>query len=145
MAKDRTGEEHNQERGRRKRRRAQRTGQRAEARAALALRLKGYRILARSWRTAAIQAGEIDIIAKRGKVIAFVEVKSRSRIEQAIEAISAAQQARIVAAAGAFMQGSWGRGAHSSTYQWRFDAILVVPGRWPVHIRDAWRPHSSGR
>lgn len=71
-------------------------GNRAEATAAWLLRLKGYRILARRFRAG---AGEIDLIAARGDVIAFVEVKARRRMDDAVIAITPDKQRRIASAA----------------------------------------------
>ncbi|MCZ6763390.1 MAG: YraN family protein [Alphaproteobacteria bacterium] len=119
--------------GAQNRRAAERRGRRAETLAAWVLRLKGYRILARGWRTRA--TGEIDIVARRGRLVAFVEVKARARVGAAAHALSPAPQARIARTAEAFMQ----RHPRLGGCSWRFDAILVRPGRWPNHIRDAWR------
>jgi putative endonuclease len=114
------------------RRRAQARGRRAEALAALYLRCKGYRILARSFRT---PVGEIDIIASRGRTLAMVEVKYRPAREAAAFAITGTQKRRIERAAGAFLAAHpWLSGHHV-----RFDALLLSPGRWPDHVTDAWR------
>ena len=112
-----------------------RRGRRGEWLAAWWLRLKGYRILARDLRT---PVGEIDIVARRGRVLALVEVKLRPRAAAALEAISARQQARIVRAAGAYLQ----RHRKLSDLDMRFDTVVIVPGRWPRHIPDAWRPEA---
>jgi len=101
--------------------------------AELWLRLKGYAILARRYRT---RWGEIDLIGRRGRVVVFAEVKARAAIETAAEAITPAQQRRIVAAARGFLAG------HPALAECdiRFDAILVEKWRAPHHIVDAWRP-----
>ncbi|HMM14079.1 MAG TPA: YraN family protein [Parvibaculum sp.] len=112
---------------------AHEAGLRAEALAALVLRLKGYRILARRIRT---RAGEIDLIARRGRTIAFVEVKARAGLDGAAEALLARQRARLVRAAELFVAG---RPALSGL-DMRFDMVLVAPRRWPRHLADAWRP-----
>jgi putative endonuclease len=114
------------------RRRALRRGARAEAAAALWLRLKGYGIVARRF---ACRTGEIDLIARRGDVLAFVEVKSRDDAAEAAAAITAGKRARIVSAARSWLA------AHPDDARCacRFDAILVRPWRPPVHIEDAWR------
>ncbi|HEU0118582.1 MAG TPA: YraN family protein [Alphaproteobacteria bacterium] len=110
-----------------------RTGLMAEAFCRTALRLKGYRILASRYKS---PLGEIDIIAARGKIVALVEVKARSTERAAIEAISPRQRERLERAANDFLA----RQPRFNTHNLRFDVMLVAPRRWPVHIRDAWRP-----
>ena len=114
------------------RRRAWRHGRWAETLAAGVLLLTGWRILARDWRS---PAGEIDIIARRRHTIAFIEVKTREDIAAAGEAIGARQQQRIRRAAGLYLA----RHPALAALDARFDAILVLPWRWPVLVRDAWR------
>ena len=80
--------------------------------------------------------GEIDIIARRGGLVVFAEVKARKDRAAAAEAITPSQTARIVRAAGAFLQAH----PHFSNFDQRFDVILVCPWRLPVHLVDAWRP-----
>ena len=122
-----------QEAGARARRRAaERRGGRAETMASWWLRLRGYRILARGFRA---PVGEIDLIAKRGRVLAMVEVKARPTLDQARQAISPRQRDRIARAALAFLQ----QHPVLRRLSLRYDALLLVPGRWPRHIRDAWR------
>jgi putative endonuclease len=113
--------------------RAVRSGRWAETIASWLLRAKGYRILARSWRC---PAGEIDIIARRGRALVAVEVKRRASGQAAADAIQARQRRRIARAAEAFAA----RSPENAALNIRFDAVLVVPGRWPRHIMDAWRP-----
>jgi putative endonuclease len=115
----------------RKRRSAYLWGLRAETLAVIALRLKGWRILARRYKTG---SGEIDIIARRGDTIAFVEVKARATREAALAAITVQGQRRIAAAARVWQAGR--EDADAATL--RFDAVLVVPRRWPIHIADAF-------
>lgn len=115
-----------------RRRRAWRQGRFAETVAALLLRLAGWRILARNWRS---PVGEIDIIARRRRAIAFIEVKTRDDLATAGEAITMRQRERIQRAAGLYLA----RQPALATLDARFDAILVLPWRWPIHIRDAWR------
>lgn len=117
--------------GREDRRRRERRGRRAEAVAAVLLRLKGYRILATRVRT---PAGEIDIVARRGGVVAFVEVKARGTADAAAEAIGRRQRRRIARAAAHFIA------AHPvyAAETLRFDAILVAPWRPPRHLISAW-------
>ena len=116
------------------RRRAQvRSGRLAETLAVWWLRGKGYRILARDWRS---PVGEIDILARRGRLLVAVEVKRRSGAREAAEAVQRQQQRRIVRAAEAFLA----RLDPGAGLSLRFDVVLIVPGRWPRHIVDAWRP-----
>lgn len=109
-----------------------RTGLRGESLAAWWLRLRGYRILARNWRH---PAGEIDILARRGRLLVAVEVKWRGEQDRAAEAIQAAQRRRIAQAAAVFLA----RQPDAAALSLRFDAVLLAPGRLPRHIRDAWR------
>lgn len=111
-------------------------GRWAERLASFWLFLQGYRILERSYRTA---AGEIDLIARRGKLLVFVEVKARSSLDVAQAAIAPRQKQRIQRAAAIFLQ----RHARLSACDCRFDAILIAPKRPPRHIRDAWRESSD--
>ena len=110
---------------------ADRRGHRAETMAAWWLRLHGYRIVARRVRT---RVGEIDLIARRGKVLAFVEVKARDRLDNALAALHPAAMTRIAAAANALTE-RYGRGCTT----FRIDAVIVVRGQWPRHYRDVWR------
>lgn len=116
----------------RTRREANRRGQGAETLAGLLLRVKGYRILARSYR---VPAGEIDIIAGRGNVISFIEVKARNSLSDALDAVSPTQRRRIARAAEHYLSqhpDMLGRDI-------RFDVIAVLPGKWPKHVIDAWQ------
>lgn len=115
------------------RRAAYKRGRGAESRAALLLRAKGYRIVARGYRC---PAGEIDIIARRGTVLVAVEVKARTTLAAAAEAIDQRQRSRIVRALSNFLA----RKSDYARYDIRFDAILISPWRRPRHIVDAWRP-----
>ncbi len=117
------------------RRRAERRGRRAETLCVLALRLKGYRILGRRVRT---PAGEIDILARRGRILAVIEVKARTSERAAREAVSPAQRRRLQRAGEAILAGERRRGNDGLSL--RFDVMTVIPGRWPRQICDAWRP-----
>jgi len=97
------------------------------------LRLKGYRILARDWRSA---VGEVDIVAKRGRMLAMVEVKARPSLAEAAGDVRPRQRQRIARAAEAFRQ----RRPALAGCTIRFDAVLVAPWRRPRHVIDAWRP-----
>lgn len=116
-----------------KRRRAEVRGRRAELAASLWLATKGYRILFRRYRTA---LGEIDLVARRGRVLAFVEVKQRAHKEAALIAVGPRQQQRLVRAAAAFRA----RHRKLAELQPRFDLIVITPGRWPEHLRGVWQP-----
>lgn len=115
------------------RRAAEARGRRGELLAAWWLRLKGYRILVRGYRA---PVGEIDLVARRGAVLAMVEVKRRARAADALEAIGPRQQHRIARAAEHFLQ----RHRALAGLDLRFDSLLIVPGRLPRHLPDAWRP-----
>ncbi|MEX2631841.1 MAG: YraN family protein [Tistlia sp.] len=116
-----------------RRRAAYGRGRGAERWAALWLRLKGYRILARGFRVA---QGEIDLIARRGRLVIFVEVKRRDAPAAAAEAIGGRQRRRIERAAEAFLQ----RHPGLAGCRLRFDAVLLSRRRLPRHLADAWRP-----
>ena len=97
------------------------------------LRLKGYRILERRFRS---PFGEIDIVAKRFSQLVFVEVKARPSLESALEAISGRQQKRIEQTAQFYI--SHIRGINFQTT--RFDVMVVSNWWWPRHLVAAWYP-----
>jgi putative endonuclease len=107
------------------------TGLSAESRAAALLMAKGYRILAKRFRT---PHGEIDLVARKRNLIAFVEVKARASLDDAAYAVTPRQQARIVAAASAWLM------AHPehAEFELRFDAMLIAPRRLPRHLLAAF-------
>jgi putative endonuclease len=107
------------------------TGLSAETQAAALLIAKGYRILARRFRTA---HGEIDIVARRRNLLAFVEVKARANLDDAAYAVTPRQQARIIAAA----QGWLVAHPEYGEYDLRFDAVLIAPRRLPRHLLAAF-------
>lgn len=112
---------------------ADRLGRWAEWRCVWRLRLFGYRVLARRLRT---PVGEIDIVARRGALLAFVEVKARASARDAAFALTEPQWRRIARAAEVFIA----RRPALAGCAIRFDAMLVTPRGWPTHIVDAWRP-----
>jgi putative endonuclease len=115
---------------------ARRRGRWAELACLWFLRLKGYSIIAHGHVTGrGTGAGEIDIIAKRGRLLAFIEVKTRSRRALAAAALSRNQRHRLTLAAGAFLA----RRSDLADCCIRFDAILLEPWHWPCHLIDAWR------
>lgn len=116
---------------------ALRFGRLAEAACRWRLRLAGWRILARDWRT---PVGEIDIIARRGRMIAFVEVKARADIAAETAPPAPRQRRRIARAAHLFLQ----RRPDLAGLEVRFDVMLIAPGRRPRHVPGAWRADEGG-
>jgi putative endonuclease len=108
-----------------------RTGLSAESRASAWLMAKGYRILAKRFRT---PYGEIDIVAKKRNLLSFIEVKARASLDEAAYAVTPRQQARIIDAAQALLM------AHPehAEFELRFDAMLIAPGRLPRHLLAAF-------
>jgi putative endonuclease len=103
----------------------------AEGRASLYLAAKGYRTLAKRWKS---PAGEIDLVVKRGKLIVFVEVKARGNLDGAAESILPRQKKRITAAAEAWLATH----PEHMSHDLRFDAVLIAPKRLPRHIEAAF-------
>ncbi|MEO6151829.1 MAG: YraN family protein [Croceibacterium sp.] len=115
-----------------KRKAAEKRGRRGEGFAAWWLRFHGWRIVERRVKTA---RGEIDLIARRGRTIAFVEVKWRATVIERDRAIDEHRLRRVGAAAEAI--------AHryaAPTDTVRVDVLLLAPRRWPRHIVNAWQP-----
>jgi putative endonuclease len=108
-----------------------RTGISAEGRAAAFLMAKGYRILAKRFRT---PYGEIDIIARKRNLLAFVEVKARASLDDAAYAVTPRQQRRIIDAAQAWLMTH----PEHAEFELRFDAILVAPRSLPRHLVAAF-------
>jgi putative endonuclease len=108
-----------------------RTGISAESRAAALLVAKGFRILARRWKS---PVGEIDIVARRRSLLVFVEVKARNNLDDAAESVTPRQRHRIAAAAEAWLATY----PDESLRDIRFDAVLVAPGKLPRHITGAF-------
>jgi putative endonuclease len=108
-----------------------RVGISAESRAAAFLIAKGFRILARRWRSA---LGEIDIVARRRHLLVFAEVKARASHDEAAESVSDRQRRRIAAAAEIWLAAN----PDKTIRDIRFDAILVAPGKIPRHIPAAF-------
>ncbi|HVA16069.1 MAG TPA: YraN family protein [Stellaceae bacterium] len=113
-------------------RNAERRGKSAELLCLWQLRLKGYRILARRYKT---PVGEVDLIARRGGVLAAIEVKARGDFDRAGESLTPRQRRRITRALAHFL----GRRPDLALLAARFDVMLVAPRRWPRHLVDAWR------
>jgi len=111
---------------------AEARGRRAERRAAWWLRLHGWRILGQRLRVA---AGEVDLVARRGRTIAFVEVKWRDRAEELDYAIDEYRLRRVAAAAQMLIP----RFARADDAI-RIDVMLLAPGRLPRHLVHVWQP-----
>lgn len=114
-----------------KRRAALARGTRGEWLAALCLRLKGYSILDRNFRC---KSGEIDIVARKGYQIIFVEVKARGSEREALDAVGPRAQRRITNAANVWIS----RRKDHDRLSWQFDIIAIIPGRWPRHFQQAF-------
>ncbi|MEA2896145.1 MAG: putative endonuclease [Bradyrhizobium sp.] len=108
-----------------------RTGLSAEARATAYLMAKGYRILAKRFRS---PYGEIDIVARRRNLLAFVEVKARASLDDAAYAVTPRQQKRIIDAAQAWLMTH----PEHADFELRFDAMLIAPRRLPRHLLAAF-------
>ncbi len=115
----------------RRRQRAQRRGHLAEWLAALSLMCKGYRIVARRFRT---RVGEVDLIARKGNLVALVEVKARSDERAAVDAVTASAARRIAAAGDIWLS----RQRDADRLSVRCDIIAVLPWRWPRHFPGAF-------
>jgi putative endonuclease len=113
-----------------RRERAEQRGRRAETLAALFLRLKGWRILARRCR---VPGGEVDLVARRGGTIAFVEVKWRDNAADLDTAIDEYRLRRVVVAAERLAPRYASRGEDV-----RIDVMLLAPWRWPSHLANVW-------
>jgi putative endonuclease len=113
---------------------AERHGRLAEHLAVVALLLRGYRILARRHLSA---AGEIDIVAVRGRRVTFVEVKQRASWDEADIAVRARQTARLHRSADQWVA----ERPYYREHERGFDSLLVVPWSWPAYRRDALQPN----
>ena len=116
---------------------AEKRGRGAETLACWYLRLKGWRILARRAR---VPGGEVDIVARRGSTLAFVEVKARSTAESAAFALDEWRLRRVAVAAERLAA----RDARDGD-DIRVDALFIVPGRWPRHLANVWQGDSRRR
>lgn len=119
-----------------RRRAADARGRRAEDRAAAALEAEGWAVLARRVRT---PAGELDLVAERDGLLAFVEVKARPTLLDAAHALGPRQRARLAAAAECWLADNPGRGARGV----RFDVLLLDAEGRARRIADAFRPGDS--
>jgi len=111
-------------------------GHHAEWIALLFLLAKGYRPLARRYAAA---GGEIDLVVARGDTIAFVEVKARGAMDDALSAITATKRRRFSRAVRAWLS----RHPRAQGKAWRADAVFIAPGRWPQHVVSAFELEST--
>jgi putative endonuclease len=112
---------------------AYRHGHLAEMAAALLLTAKGYRVLARRYKT---PLGEIDLVVKRRRLVAFVEVKARPSRDEALQSVGRMSERRIVDAADLWLA----KHPDAAGLNLRYDMVLVTPWRLPKHLPDAFRP-----
>ena len=114
------------------RRDADSRGREGEAEAAMFLAQAGWQIVAQRVKT---KAGEIDLVAARSGIIAFVEVKWRAHAASLADAIDERRLARVAAAVEIVWQDYATNGEDI-----RIDVILLAPARKPTHIENAWMP-----
>jgi putative endonuclease len=112
---------------------AYRHGHVAEAAAMLLLLAKGFRPIARRYKT---PLGEIDLVVKRGNTIAFIEVKARASQAEALQSVGRQSERRIVDAADLWLA----RHPGAAGLNLRYDMVVVTPWRLPSHLADAFRP-----
>ena len=110
---------------------AEKRGRGAETLACWWLRLRGWRVLARRAR---VPGGEVDIVARRGRILAFVEVKARATEEAAAMSLDAWRLRRVVTAAERLAPHYQRPGDDI-----RIDAMFIVPRRWPRHLINVWQ------
>ena len=115
-----------------KRQEAERRGRKGEGLAAFWLRLQGWKIVARRVKT---RRGEIDLVARRGRTVVFIEVKWRATAAERDMAVDEYRLRRVAAAVEAVAH-RFLRAGDSP----RIDVLLLAPGRWPRHIVNAWQP-----
>jgi putative endonuclease len=113
-------------------RRARQDGRRSELFCALWLMAKGYRILGFRLKT---PSAEIDLLVSKGDLVAVVEVKRRTSLDAALDAVTPAQRDRLLRAARSITA----RRPDLSDAAIRLDLMALAPRRWPRHIHDAWR------
>lgn len=112
----------------------EKAGRRAENLASFYLRLKGYRILERRFK---VRQGEVDIVARKGNIIAMIEVKQRASEEAADKSVSYENQSRLMDAAEIYIHQN--RSLQNVEFELRYDFLYVI-GRWKIrHITDAFQ------
>jgi len=114
-----------------RRQEAEKRGRGAETLACWYLRLRGWRIVARRAR---VPGGEVDIVARRGRTLAFVEVKARADEDTAAISLDRYRLRRVAVAAERLAPRYMRDGDDV-----RIDAMFVVPGRWPKHMPNVWQ------
>jgi putative endonuclease len=114
-----------------RRKAAEQRGRRAETFACWYLRLKGWSILQQRARA---RGGEVDIVARRGRILAFIEVKARADEDGAGLALDHYRLRRVAAAAEQLAPRYLRPGDDL-----RIDAIFMVPCRWPRHLINVWQ------
>lgn len=119
------------ERQKTQRQKAHRRGHVSEYLAAFYLMAKGYRILAIRYRT---RLGEIDLVARKGDLVVFVEVKARVGEREALDAVGFATQERIRAASDLWLS----KRKDAARLSQRYDIVAILPGRLPRHFPDAF-------
>lgn len=115
-----------------RRQRAEKFGRRGEFWAKIYLRCQGFRIIGERFKA---RGGEIDLVAKRGQLLVFIEVKARTTEEGLNQAYYGVRQDRIIQAAHYWLS----QNPHFQHHTIRFDVIGLAPFRWPVHIVDAFQ------
>ncbi len=110
------------------RRSAERKGHKGETIAVIWLMLKGYRIVARRYKT---KIGEVDIIARKRDVVAMVEVKARNSVGEAMDAVDRTTMRRIEAAGDIWLA----RQRDFARLSVRYDLVAILPRKWPVHVK----------
>ncbi|HEY1096810.1 MAG TPA: YraN family protein [Alphaproteobacteria bacterium] len=113
-------------------------GRWAELYAAVYLWCRGYKILAWRYKT---KLGEIDLVARRGPMLVFIEVKARTGRLAGLDAVTDRSWQRIARAAAQFQRNYAYRAG--KTYHWRYDLMVVTPWRLPYHQRDTYRPEAG--
>jgi putative endonuclease len=114
---------------------SRRRGYWAEALAVGYLRLKGYRILERNWRS---KLGEIDILVRKGGVLVLVEVKTRADVGLARGAVLPQQRHRLLRALSHYLKTR----PELAALDLRCDLVALGRLGWPIHLKDAWRPEA---
>lgn len=114
-----------------KKTKANQDGKKGEFIALFFLRLKGYKCLAKNYKT---PVGEIDLVMRKKKTLVFVEVKTRPSLDEALESLRHAQKQRILRTSLWFMK----EFKTYANYDIRFDFIGIAPSSWPKHIQNAW-------
>lgn len=114
---------------------SRRRGRLAEALAVACLRLKGYRILERNWRS---KLGEIDILVRKGGILVLVEVKTRADTGLASGAVLPQQRQRLLRALSHYLKTR----PELGSLDLRCDIMALGRFGWPIHLKDAWRPEA---